>query len=344
MIFNRILVIKLKHIGDVLLTTPVFTALKEAWPRSRVSAVVRQGTEAMLTDNPSIDELLIVNSKSRHWREPLRFARGLRQRRFDLVLELSGGNRGAIYTWLSGAERRVGFDHPRRSWWQRRYAFNLLLPRPPVRWHTVEQHLAAVQALGWQPGDTGLKFYWNGAIEYRVRELLEKHHLEDRGFALVHPGARWLFKSWTASGYAAVIEVLERDYQLPVVLTAAPEDRELDLVADIVRQASVPIINLAGRLSLKELGALIAQARLFLGVDSAPMHLAAAVGTPTVALFGPSGDFNWRPWGEGHVVIKKGWDCQPCGQDGCQGTKISRCLTELTPAEVLGGVAQILGP
>ena len=344
MVFNRILVIRLKHIGDVLLATPVFTALKEAWPNSLVSAVVRQGTEAMLTDNPSIDELLIVNSRPRHWWEPLSFALGLRRRRFDLVLELSGGDRGAIYTWLSGASQRLGFDNPGRPGWQRRYAFNLLLPRPPVRWHTVEQNLAAVQALGWQPQDTGLKFYWNGTVDHRVRELLEKHHLEDRGFVLMHPAARWLFKSWTASGYAQVIEVMEQDYQLPVVLTAAPEDRELNLVADIMRKVSVPTINLAGRLSLKELGALISHARLFLGVDSAPMHLAAAVGTPTVALFGPTGDYNWRPWGQGHVVIKKGWDCQPCGQDGCQGSKVSRCLTELTPAEVLAGVAQILGP
>ena len=90
-------------------------------------------------------------------------------------------------------------------------------------------------------------------------------------------------------------------------------------------------LDLAGHLSLKELGALIAKARLFFGMDSAPMHLAAAVNTPAVALFGPSGVFNWGPWGEGHLVIKQDWDCLPCGQDGCEGSKISRCLVELTP-------------
>jgi heptosyltransferase-3 len=109
----------------------------------------------------------------------------------------------------------------------------------------------------------------------------------------------------------------------------------LSLAAAILKECRATPINLVGRLTLKELGALIAQARFFFGVDSAPMHLAAAVGTPAVALFGPSGDFNWGPWGEGHLVIKKDWDCLPCGRDGCEGSKKSRCLAELSAAEVL---------
>ena len=104
---------------------------------------------------------------------------------------------------------------------------------------------------------------------------------------------------------------------------------------DSAGEPGVNPINLVGRLSLKELGALIAQARFFFGVDSAPMHLAAAVDTPAVALFGPSGVFNWGPWGEGHLVIQKDWDCVPCGRDGCEGSKVSRCLMELAPEEVL---------
>jgi heptosyltransferase-3 len=94
---------------------------------------------------------------------------------------------------------------------------------------------------------------------------------------------------------------------------------------------------------LKELGALIAKARFFFGADSAPMHLAAAVNTPAVALFGPSGAFNWGPWGEGHLVIQKDMDCVPCGRDGCEGTKISRCLVELSPEEVIERMEKFSG-
>jgi heptosyltransferase-3 len=116
--------------------------------------------------------------------------------------------------------------------------------------------------------------------------------------------------------------------------------RETELADAIRAQCRVAPLNLAGQLSIKALGALIAKARFFFGVDSAPMHLAAAVGTPASALFGPTGDFNWRPWGEGHLVIKKDYDCMPCGKDGCQGSKVSRCLTEITPEEVLERLRQ----
>ena len=109
------------------------------------------------------------------------------------------------------------------------------------------------------------------------------------------------------------------------------------------RRAGSAPINLAGRLSLKELGALIAKARFFFGMDSAPMHLAAAVDTPAVALFGPSGVFNWGPWGEGHLVIQKDWACVPCGRDGCEGSKISRCLVEIEPEEVWQAMARHFG-
>ena len=167
---------------------------------------------------------------------------------------------------------------------------------------------------------------------------MHQHGLTPKNFILIHPPARWLFKCWTAEGYAQVIDALQNDYKLPVVLTAAPAPQEMQFMQDIARRLHTTPVNLAGRLDLKALGAMIAQARLFIGVDSAPMHLAAAVGTPTVVLFGPSGPYNWRPWGEGHLVLTKDFDCQPCGRDGCDGTKISRCLTAITPAEVLAAV------
>ncbi len=341
-IFNRVLVIKLKHIGDVLLTTPVLAALQEARPDSRLSVLVPRGTEEMLTDNPRVDELLVVDREQKAWGRGLELIRRIRRGRFDLVLELSGGDRGAFYTWLSGARVRVGFDHPRRAAWQRRFAFTRLLPPPDPREHTVEQNLAAVRALGVEPRDPRLEFFWDAAVEQRIQELLERHALRAKGFAVVHPPARWLFKTWTAAGYARVIEALQGDWGLPVALSSGPAPQEIALVGDILKEVRTPPVNLGGQLSLKELGALIARARVFVGVDSAPMHLAAAVGTPTAAIFGPTGDYNWRPWGPGHTVIKKNLECQPCGRDGCDGSKISRCLTELSAEDVLAGVEEVL--
>jgi heptosyltransferase-3 len=185
-----------------------------------------------------------------------------------------------------------------------------------------------------EPQNPRLAFYWSETVASRVGEVLTRLGLAGRAYAVVHPGANWGFKCWTPAGYGRVMEALE-EWGLPVVVTGSPAAAEQELLRRILAVCRVRPHVLVGQLTLKELGVLIAQARLFFGVDSAPMHLAAAVGTPAVALFGPTGDFNWRPWGEGHLVIKKGWDCQPCGHAGCDGSKVSRCLTELTPEEVL---------
>ena len=226
--------------------------------------------------------------------------------------------------------------------WQRRACFTRLLPRPPVKTHLVDQNLAAVRALGIEPQNPRLQFFWDQAVEQRVQELLTSLGLAARRLRGHAPRGRLALQVLDPQGYARVIEALQEDWRLPVILTGTQAAHEQELLAAILQESRVKPINLAGRLSLKELGALIAQARFFFGMDSAPMHLAAAVETPAVALFGPSGVFNWGPWGEGHLVIK-GWACVPCGRDGCEGSKISRCLVEIEPEEVLAQMARHFG-
>jgi heptosyltransferase-3 len=127
-----------------------------------------------------------------------------------------------------------------------------------------------------------------------------------------------------------------------VVVTAAPEPDEMSLIGKILSQAKAEPVNLAGKLSIKELGALTARARLFVGVDSMPMHLAAAMGTPVVALFGPSGEDEWRPWRVKHRVVTSTHPCRPCGNDGCGGSKVSECLTTLEVDQVHAAAQELL--
>jgi len=340
---KRVLVIKLKQPGDVLVSSPVIRALKEAWPESLLTYLVPKGTEEMVAGHPCLDELLVLDRRGQTWTQALSFALELRRRQFDLVLELSGGDRGAFYSRFSGARERVGFERPGMPFWQRRGVFTRLLPRPPVKMHLVEQNLAVLRALGVEPRLPRLEFFWGQAVEDRIQELLERLELASRGFVVMHPGAGWRFKCWTPRGYARVLEALLDRWGLPVALTGSRAALEQELVAAILTESRVSPHNLVGQLSLKELGALMAKARFFFGVDSAPMHLAAAVGTPAVALFGPSGVFNWGPWGPGHLVIQKDWDCVPCGRDGCEGSKVSRCLDEIDPDEVLEAMARHFG-
>jgi heptosyltransferase III len=332
---KRLLVIKLKQPGDVLVSTPVLQALKEAWPEAEVSFLVPLGTEAMLADHPLLAGLFVLDRHHGSLSGVWRLIRELRRRRFDAVLELSGGDRGAFFALASGARERVGFARPRQPLWQRCGLFTRLLPRPPVKMHLVEQNLEAVRALGVSPVNPRLSFFWNDRVEEGIARWLAANYLSAKGFVVMHPGAGWRFKCWTPAGYIRIIEALMGDWGLPVVLTGSPAAHEQELLQEILAVCRTRPLNLAGRLTLKELGALISKARFFFGMDSAPMHLAAAVGTPAVALFGPSGVFNWGPWGQGHLVLQQDWECVPCGQDGCDGSKISRCLVELDPEEVL---------
>jgi heptosyltransferase-3 len=163
-----------------------------------------------------------------------------------------------------------------------------------------------------------------------------------REFVVVHPASRWLFKTWPAERSAQLMDRLAADGRR-IVMTCGPADAEQALVRRIGSLTSAPVIDLGGLLSLKELAALTARARLFIGVDSAPMHIAAAVGTPVVALFGPSGDIEWAPWGVTHrVVASTRHACRPCGNDGCGGSKVSECLTTLPVARVLDEVRSLL--
>lgn len=133
---------------------------------------------------------------------------------------------------------------------------------------------------------------------------------------------------------ANVIDWLEVERRMKVILTTSPEEKELKKIKSILSLCKSRPLSLAGLLTLKQLAVLSQKCKLFMGIDSAPMHIAAAVGTPVIALFGPTGEFNWGPWGNGHTIIKKDWKCRPCGMDGCNRTKRSLCLEAITPEEV----------
>nr|HID59264.1 putative lipopolysaccharide heptosyltransferase III [Desulfobacterales bacterium] len=347
--YTNILAIILKHIGDVLVTTPVLTALKGAYPDSRISILVNPGTEEAIAENPVVDEVLVLDRGSGYgvfkkaWHQ-VQFALKVRRKKFDLVLELSAGDRGAILGLISGARERVGFDPKNRGFWGRRYFFTKLVDKDTGTQHMVDYNLALVRALGIEPSDKRLSFCWTKESETRCRRLLLNHGIRfDDPYVVLHPTSRWMFKTWNASGYAAVCDYIHDQYRIPVVLSCAPNQVELKFTNRIIRLASHKPISLAGQLSIKELGCLVAHASLFVGVDSAPMHIAAAVNTPVIALFGPSGEHMWGPWGDGHIVIKKDWDCRPCGRDGCGGRKVSRCLEEIEPKEVFEAIDHQLG-
>jgi len=225
-------------------------------------------------------------------------------------------------------------------------SFTHLAPLPGNgRRHTVELNLDTLRRLGIQPGDDErrLVFVPGKEAERSVDELLVAHGLASKKFIHFQPGSRWLFKCWPAERAAGLIGALSRRGE-SMVLTAGPDERERAMIAEIRDRTEAPFVDFSGKsmLNFKQLAALTARAKLFIGVDSAPMHMAAAVQTPTVALFGPSGELEWGPWNVAQRVVTSAHACRPCGLDGCGGGKVSECLTTLAVDPVHAAARELL--
>ncbi|MBI4798049.1 MAG: putative lipopolysaccharide heptosyltransferase III [Desulfarculus sp.] len=322
---RRALVIKLGHIGDVLVSTPVFTALKQAYPGLATTALVEEGTQAMVQGSPHVDQVLVLRRPESAWRAAqsnLGLLASLRRGRFDLAIDLSGGDRGAFLAFMTGARLRVGFE-PKKPHIRARAFHRLADPRGTQN-HVVETLLRPVRLLGIEPQDLALKLYPSPQARSQAQSILAEHGIAPRAYALVHPTSRWMFKTWTPEGNAQVIRHLLHQ-GLKVVLSAAPQSRELDFLA-LTRQAlgdHPGVLDLGGRLDLPLLAALIEQARIFFGVDSAPMHMAVALGVPVAVLFGPSGEKMWPwPW----MWPRPPWGCWPgaCWSAGTRYTSSPR--------------------
>jgi heptosyltransferase-3 len=347
---RRVLVIKLRHHGDVLLSSPVFSVLKRHAPQAEIDALVYADTAPMLTLHPAIAR---VHGVDRNWKRLGAFARlsaelalfnRLRERRYDLVVHLTEHPRGAWLARLLGARHAVG---PRIAskpkFW--RTSFTRLYAQPlNARRHMVERNLDALRCIGIQPGadERRLTLVPGTDAEARVATLLAQHGLAGKDFIHFHPASRWLFKCWSVEKNAELMRCLEGAGER-VVVTCAPDAGEMEFMEAMLGQAGPRVVNLAGQLSLKELGALAQRARLFVGVDSAPMHIAAAMGTPVAVLFGPSGELEWGPWGvPNRVIASEAHPCRPCGIDGCGGSKVSECLTTLPVARVMAAIGELL--
>ena len=344
---RRALVVKLRHHGDVLLASPVFGALKSQWPDIAIDALVYDDTRDMLALHPAIRR---VHTVGRNWRRlgpgrriaaEWKLLRDLRAARYELLIHLTEHPRGA---WLARTLGVLASVAPRRdgAWW--RTSFTHCYPTVGGgRRHTVETNLDALRRIGMYPAPSERRLFLDPGEDAVVRMdgVLAQAGFERSGFIQVHPASRWRFKCWTEGSMAALIDALQNEGHR-VVVTGSSDARERSFVDRVLALCRRAPVSLAGSTSLKDLAALTRRARMFIGVDSAPMHIAAAVGTPTIALFGPSGEIEWGPWLVPHLVVSSAQHpCRPCGLDGCGGGKISDCLTSIEVQDVLRAVQRL---
>lgn len=341
MTFERILAIKLRHIGDNLLALPALRALKRAYPRARLDYLVSEyGGAELLRAQTAIDEVLVY-PKERSLRFEL--ARRLRAEPYDLAIDFSWDSRSALWGVLSGADVRAGYYLRKKipTWLYYTRAI------PIGQDHTAETNLDLANLV--MPGDaqaaepTGAWLDVPDRARADAERILRELGVDAANLLVTHPSSRWKFKCWTAAGNAAFIDRLERETGLTPLLTYGPDPIEREQINAIVRLCAKPPAVLPAPLDLVTYAAILQKARMVLAVDSAAVHIASGLGVPVVALFGPSGQKEWRPWRVPYRTIQRlEWDCCPCGQDGCAGTKISRCLDDIRPEEVLGVVQSLL--
>jgi len=296
----------MRYIGDVLLTTPAIRVLRQSYPEAHITMVVNKGTEDILRYNPHLDEVLAFE-RGATWR----LVRRLRERRYDVSLDFFNGDRAAWLAVGSGAKWRIGFV-PERSW--RRLLFHRLVPLPAG--HMVEKCLRLVQeGLGLKASDRSLELPTGDEDDRYVAQL----PLPSEPFAVVHLGARYPVNRWPQENWLRFVN------ELPVPVVFAGGDREALETAWIMSRAKSSAMSLVGRTTLLQLAALLKRAALFVGHDSGPMHMAAAVGTPVVAFFGPQSDVEWwRPWGEGHVVLSTASEVESVVRLACELIQQSR--------------------
>nr|WP_231919528.1 putative lipopolysaccharide heptosyltransferase III [Simkania negevensis] len=346
---QRVLVAKLRHHGDVLLSAPVFSVLKKYYPHLEVDAYIYSETLPMLEGHPAISKFVLYDkkwkklAKHRRFLEEWKLLKEIRRGSYDLVINLTEGDRGAVAAKVSRAPYAIGFDPQGSGMMQKEKCYTHLIKHTPKPRHTVEKQLDALRCLGLHPKEEerDLFFHIPEEARLRVETLLHENGVDEGQFIQVHPVSRWMFKTLPVKTIVEVLHFLH-DQGKQIVLTASPDPLERKMNKEIVSLAPFAI-DLSGQISLKELGAMIKMSQMLLSVDSVPMHLASALKKPTVAIFGPTCEQNWGPWrNPGARVVTQKLSCRPCYQPGCGGSGKSDCLTTLSSQSIIQAVEEVL--
>ena len=324
---RNVLIIKLRYIGDVLLATPTVRAIKAALPDARVTMMVNRGTEDVLSGNPDMNEILVFDKGSLAAQSQL--IAGLRRRRFDTVIDLTDGDRSAFLSWISGAPVRIGFNDERR--WRGHYYTQVVQSMPGVQ-HRIDRDLEALKSLGIQVGSRDPQLWLTQEEANSADQVLDQLGVQrSQSMVILQPGARYWFKAWPPERFAELADRLTSQYGCQVLIGGS--DQDIDLAQQIRQMAKSNPVIMAGRTTIKQFAAIAKKSALFVGSDSGAMHIAAAVGTPVVALFGPSNPAEWGPRGEAIEVIYKGLDCRTCFHPTCHRGE-QNCMKLISVGEV----------
>lgn len=349
----KILIIKLNKIGDVLLTSPIFANLKAHFGEDcQIDMLVNAGTEGLL-DSTFLYKIHLLHRFKQPFariKEELSLLLALKKEKYNLVLGLGSGERTAFAAFITGARMRVGF--PPQSFWAKHIYTHKI---PYKMQHNIESNLDALRLLGIP--------ILSKCVRPRVAKDSTALENLQKEFVHCHFFSDWNFKCLEDSFCAKIVDFITQTYQIPCVLTAAPNANEAQKIQTIHSLTQSNPIIFAGNLSLEEVALLNSKAKAFVGVDTSIMHLSAANGTPSFAFFGPSISQMWGPWDNAlenstyknqkggiqkmgkHCIYQEEMSCVPCGKAGCNNHQKSDCLlSKLNQQAALKALQDFLEP
>lgn len=341
----KILLLKFRNIGDVLLVTPLIKNLINNYPDAQIDFSVNKGTESMITMNPHLSRVITYDRKEvkklsvlKRLLSEIRFIASFKKENYDIVINLTSGDRGDLISWYSNAPIKIGYKSNNSFF---KNCITHEMPDQKLR-HTIELALDSLRLLDLSISEKIVEIFWSQDDEKIVSNKLGNI----TSFIHIHPVSRWRFKCISDSVMAKIIDFCEIELGVKVIITASKDIFEIQKIDNIIRLATSNPLNLSGQLTLKQTAALNKKAELFIGVDTSIMHVSASNNVPVFAFFGPSGACHWGPWDNNlmesgytkvsglqsmgrHKVFSESRICQPCGNDGCDGSKISDCLMNL---------------
>lgn len=349
----KLLLIRLRLIGDVVFTTPAIAALRRTFPKAHLAYVVEPAAAPVVTANPHLDNVIVAPRPAGRGRlaGDLRLARQLRAGRYDIVIDFHGGPRASLLALATGAPRRIGYDVTARGWM---YTERVARPRALRPRHSVENQWDLLRPLGIEPPDRAgnpTEMVVDGNARCAVDARLAAAGA-GRGESpiVIHVSAGNPFRRWPADSFAILAASLARRTGNPVVLTSGPSDQQAashvrDEARRLAGSAEGRILD-CGEFDLLELRALLERSALFIGGDSGPLHIAGTTSVPVVGLYGPTLSARSAPWRDPSVpaeaVELEGLSCRPCHQRRCEPGDF-RCLAGIAPQAVIEAALRMLG-
>ncbi|RLC08241.1 MAG: lipopolysaccharide heptosyltransferase I [Deltaproteobacteria bacterium] len=352
----NILIVKLSAIGDVIHTLPALNAIRRHHPDAHITWVVEEAAYPLIEGHGALDRVLV--SKRKHWikklvgsdtpssekravlKDAYLFIKVLRDTRYDLVIDFQQLLKSGILVALSGGKRKAGYNKGMEHQEHSHLFLNERIPPVKMDIHALLRSMMLIEALGILSDDIVFDLPIRDQDRSRITDLLARNgqltRVSGKPLVAVNPMAKWKTKLWSDMKFSRLADQLIEQYGASVVFTGGPEDREA--VQGILSGMKRSAVNFAGKTSLKMLAALYEKTDFLVTTDTGPMHLAAAVGIPVVAIFGPTAPWRTGPFGSGHQVIRAGLKCSPCFKRQCQTTE---CMKRIRVEDVLKGIRKL---